>query len=35
MKSQAERAQYRARFDGIDFRRELEKYRIGRGAEKF
>ncbi len=33
MKSQAEREEYRARFDGIDFRREPEKYRIGRGEE--
>jgi len=33
MKTQEERAHYRARFDGIDFRREPEKYRIGRGEE--
>jgi hypothetical protein len=33
MKTQEEREQYRARFGGIDFRREPEKYRIGRGEE--
>jgi hypothetical protein len=33
MKSQAERARYRERFVGIDFRREPEKYRVGRGEE--
>ena len=33
MKTPEERAAYRARFDNIDFRREPEKYRIGRGEE--
>jgi hypothetical protein len=33
MKSQEERAEYRKRFDGVDFRREPEKYRIGRSEE--
>lgn len=33
MKSQAERAEYREKFVGIDFRKHPEKYRIGRGEE--
>lgn len=33
MKTQEERAAYRARFIGIDFRQHPEKYRIGRGEE--
>jgi hypothetical protein len=33
MKSQAERAEYREKFVGIDFRKSPEKYRIGRGEE--
>lgn len=33
MKTQAEREEYRKRFVGINFRREPEKYRIGRGEE--
>lgn len=33
MKTQAERDEYRRRFDGVDFRQNPEKYRIGRGEE--
>ena len=33
MKTQAEREEYRKRFVGIDFRREPERYRVGRGEE--
>lgn len=33
MKTQAERDEYRRRFDGVDFRKNPEKYRIGRGEE--
>lgn len=33
MKTQAERDEYRARFENVDFRRNPEKYRIGRSEE--
>ena len=33
MKSPDERTKYRERFAGIDFRRQPEKYRVGRGEE--
>lgn len=33
MKTLAERDAYRKRFEGIDFRRHPEKYRVGRGEE--
>lgn len=33
MKTQAERDEYRKRFDGVDFRQNPENYRVGRGEE--